>query len=181
MDWLERLFDIVNRKLDALLRLGEAIQAQQKIDHELLLSLVQGPPPTAFQVTEAAPNLSQGETMDPVKKTAQRFHASIDFQLLPDGTAVLTATTVPPGSALPPGVVASWAVNPDGTPPGGLQVIVDLVKDPTGLTANAKGVAAEIGAVPTISATLPGGAVITGSGNPIDVEATPTGFVVSEQ
>lgn len=172
----EENWERLNNRLD---RVDFQIDAIRSDLRRIIGLLMRHTWPTGFAVNEQ--NTNQGET---TMADTRKFAASIDFQENVNGTATLTATPIPAGSKLPAGVVASWGVNPDGTPAGGLQVVADLTKDPQGLVAIATGVAAEIGAVPQISATLPDGSVIIGTGVPIDVVAnaqSPTGFSVAEQ
>jgi len=134
----------------------------------------------AVAVTAVATQLKGGTTMA-VKK------AAVDFQLLDDGTARLTATALDKkglATKLPDGIVASWKSSAPG-----LVITQDLVADPTGLTATAAPSDPPVlvtGAIPTVSAdNVPQEdgttATITGDGNPIDIVAGPAGtFVVAE-
>lgn len=179
MGWLSREDSEVERKLDDiedklddingkiyLLSRDIAHMGGQLVD---ILNILSAPPPTGFVVTETSTSQIQGVT--------QMATMQVDFQLLENGTAKLTAATVPVGSVLPAGVIPTWA----SSDPVSLPVEQDLVNDPTGMTAIATGKAVVVGVIPSISAILPTG-TISGQGNPIDVSiGGPTGFTVTEQ
>lgn len=109
--------------------------------------------------------------------------ATVDFQLLDNGTALLTATPVDAAgfpATLPAGTAAAtWASSNAGL------TITPVATDPTGLTATAAPAVPPVlltGAVCTISVVLASGSTITGSGAPIDVVSGPAGsFTVAEQ
>ena len=114
------------------------------------------------------------------KKAAK---ATVDFQLLDNGTAKAVATpvdaaglttTLPAGSGTP-----AWSssdtttvvATPDPTDPSGLTATVTPATPPKLGT----------GIVVSVTATLPDGTSITGSGDPIDVvSGGPTGFSIAE-
>lgn len=123
-----------------------------------------------------------GGSMSTVRK------ASVDFQLLDNGTAKLTATPLDKkglATKLPAaGIVANWKSSDPG-----VVITVDLANDPSGLTAIAAPSDPPVlvtGAVPTVTAdNVPQDdgttATITGDGAPIDVVAGAAGsFVVAE-
>lgn len=127
----------------------------------------------------------------PLKKTSG---AAIDFQLLDDGTATVTATptdsigeltTLPVGSS-----VATWSVADSTGVPSNAIVLTPVSSDPTGLSQTISvflptppPVPLPTGLVVSVSVTLADGITsIKGSGNPIDiVPGTATQFVVVEQ
>jgi len=109
--------------------------------------------------------------------------ASVDFQLLDNGTALATATpqdaaglttTLPAGTSTP-----VWTSSDPGV------TVVPVATDSTGLTATVAPAVPPVlltGAVITVSATLASGTAISGSGNPIDVvSGGASGFQVTEQ
>lgn len=110
---------------------------------------------------------------------------TVDFQLLDNGTAALTATPTDSfgfATSLPAtAAAATWTSSDPGL------VITANASDPTGLTAVASPASPPVlltGAIPTCSCNLgdAAGTVITGSGDPIDVVAGPAGsFAVVEQ
>lgn len=153
----------------------------KRIDENVKKILDRTPPlpPVGFKVSIVSIKTNEkGEmTMGAVK-------ATVDFQLLDNGTAQLTASPVDAAglaATLPAGTpAASWASSDPGV------VITPVASDPTGLTAIAAPATPPVlvtGAVPTVSVTLPGAASpISGTGAPIDVVAGgPTGFTVAEQ
>ena len=109
--------------------------------------------------------------------------AKVDFVLLDNGTASLTATPVDAvglPTTLPAGTpAATWTSSDPGL------VITPVSSDATGLTAIASPATPPVlvtGAVPTVSVTLASGTVISGSGDPIDIVAGgAAGFGVVEQ
>lgn len=184
MGWLSREDDNIESKLDAIIR--RLAENEEKLDTLLLdvetieateeyqlrkldtiLAILAPPTPNGFTVTETSQ----------IQGVTQMATLQVDFQLLENGTAKLTAATVPVGSVLPAGVIPTWT----SSDPVSLPVVQDLVNDPTGMTAIATGKAVVVGVIPTISAILPTG-TISGQGNPIDVSiGGPTGFTVTEQ
>lgn len=110
--------------------------------------------------------------------------ATVDTQLLDDGTALLTASAVDGAGLSVP--------LPAGTPPpvftsDNPALVVDQSADPSGLTAVVKPAtpaAAATGINVSVATTLPNGTAISGAANPIDIVGDPnnvTGFAVATQ
>lgn len=159
---------------DSLARLQAGLElSSDGIAH--ILSLLTPPLPVGFKVSETALN-QKGENMPPKK-------ATIDFQILPNGTVKYTSSPVDPAGlvvALPAGTSVPAGFSSD---PSTISVAPDPT-DSTGLTFIGTGLKAGTGIVFTISATLPNGTVITGSAVPVDVEPAPdlpSGFTIAEQ
>lgn len=137
------------------------------------------PPPVKFIVS-----ITSNQPLTKEQQMAKVRKATVDFQLLDNGTATLTATPVDSvgiPTTLPAGSGAGvWtSSNP------GLVVTVNP-NDASGLTATvapAQPPALLTGAVCTISVLLPDGVTtITGNSDPIDIIAGgATGFTVVEQ
>jgi hypothetical protein len=134
-----------------------------------ILEILTPPPPVAFRVT-----LTEGED-----HMAKAVNATMDFQLLDNGSATATLTpidSVGEPTTLPAGVVPAWSSSDPAV------VVVPAADGMSAALAPASPPVLATGVVITASATLPSGAAITGSGNPIDVVAGgPAGFSIAEQ
>ena len=134
-----------------------------------ILEILTPPPPVAFRVT-----LTEGED-----HMAKAVNATMDFQLLDNGSATATLTpidSVGEPTTLPAGVVPAWSSSDPAV------VVVPAADGMSAALAPASPPVLATGVVITASATLPSGAVITGSGDPIDVVAGgPVGFKIAEQ
>ena len=181
-DQILKLLKEQREDIRTLLRRTESIE--KKVD-TLIKAEIPSPPVKFVVAITAITPATQGETnMADPKKVARK--ATVDFQLLDNGTARLTATPVD---------AAGLATKlPDGTPPAswtssdpGLVITLDPA-DPSGLTAIASPATPPVlvtGAIPTVTAnfTSADGSVktITGAGAGIDVVAGEAGsFTVQE-
>lgn len=181
-------FKRVDHKLDVLH--DELGIINGKLDS--LLADVEPPPPdtsaAGFVVSVTILN-SQGETT-----MAKAAKATIDFQVLDSGKVLFTASVVdaagnppnPPG--LPAGTATPVWTSSDPTilavasDAASLAALTPPIVDPTGLTAVGTPVKLGTGVVVSVSAAPPTGAALTGSANPVDVEAGPAAaLVVAEQ
>lgn len=142
---------------EEIMSIAASVADTNKVVHEILAGQTFRPP-VKFTVT-----------LIPIGGNMATVKASLDFQLLDNGTAKAVAT--PDDAAglpaqLPAGVTASWASSDPGV------VVTADASDPTGLTAivaPANPPVLVTGAKVSVSATLPDGTVITGSSEGIDV------------
>ena len=182
-----KAFKLIDHKLDVLH--DELGVINGKLD-QLLLDVEPSPlsPAVGFVVSVTILN-SQGEAT-----MAKATKAAVDFQVLDSGKVLFTASVVdaagnppnPPG--LPAGTATPVWTSSDPTilavasDAATLAALTPPVVDPTGLTAVGTPVALGTGVVVSVSAAPPTGAALTGSANPVDVEAGPAAaLVVAEQ
>lgn len=177
MNWIAQLLETILYAVDGL-RQGQSdqnvilaeiqqTQAQQGETLKTILSFLQPPSPVAFDITyeEGAPIM------------AAKRKATVDFQLLDNGTAKATLTPVDAAgnpTSMPAGTtIPAWtSSNP----------AITIAPAADGMSATLTATALATAVVITATATLADGTTqLTGSGNPIDVVAGgAVGFTITE-
>jgi hypothetical protein len=148
---------------------------QQSETLQTILGFLQPPSAVAFEITY------EGQTIMAKRK------ATVDFQLLDNGTA--TATLTPVDAAGNPTSMPALQAGQAGAPGASVPAwtssnpAITVAAAADGLSATLTPTSLATGVIITATATLADGVtVLTGSGNPIDVVAgTATAFAIAEQ
>lgn len=174
---INAVFGLRQGQSDQNLKLAEIQQAltQQGETLQTILDYLQPPSAVAFEITY------EGETIMAKRK------ATVDFQLLDNGTAKATLTPIDAAGnpTSMPALQAGQAGAPGASVPAwtSSNPAITVAAAADGLSATLTPTSLATGVIITATATLADGVtVLTGSGNPIDVVAgTATAFAIAEQ